>query len=237
MTKVKVLVAAMSIIMTSYMYAQVSCVDGFAGIYPCSGYDLMSFLSPIELGNSGNGNDCWGWTHPETGQEIVLMGTGTRTVFVDISDPVNPVVLGFLPSGNSLHRDIKVNNNHAFIVCESLNHGMYVFDLMQLGDVVSPPVSYSAEVIFGTYSAHNIAINEESNFAYIVGDYDFFEGGPGFVDITDPNDPIVVGGYDSWGYTHDAQIVNYNGPDENYIEDEASDIATFSLPCSVILHV
>jgi hypothetical protein len=37
-----------------------ACVDGMAGEYPCSGIDLLSFVSLSDLGSSGQGNDIWG---------------------------------------------------------------------------------------------------------------------------------------------------------------------------------
>ena len=37
-------------------------------------------------------------------------------------------------------------------------------------------------------------------------------------DINDPKNPMVVGGYADASYTHDAQIVNYNGTDSDPLE-------------------
>ena len=67
----------------------------------------------------------------------------------------------------------------------------------------------------GFGSSHNIAINEETGFAYVIGS-STFQGGAHFIDISDPINPIGVGGYENDGYTHDAQIVIYNGPDTDY---------------------
>ncbi len=53
---------------------------------------------------------------------------------VDISDPENPVYLDELVTHGtfgSSWRDIKVYQDHAFIVSEANQHGMQVFDLMQ----------------------------------------------------------------------------------------------------------
>ena len=36
-----------------------------------------------------------------------------------------------------------------------------------------------------------------------------YQGGPIFIDINDPKNPNVVGGYAGASYTHDAQIVIY----------------------------
>ena len=37
-----------------------------------------------------------------------------------------------------------------------------------------------------------------------------------FVDISNPSNPVSAGGYGNLGYTHDAQVVTYNGPDTDY---------------------
>ena len=36
------------------------------------------------------------------------------------------------------------------------------------------------------------------------------------ININDPQNPIAAGGYSSSGYSHDAMVVTYNGPDEDY---------------------
>ena len=192
---------------------KIPCENGMAGIYPCLGYDLLSRISLEELG-SLSGNDNWGWTDPETKKEYVLSGLNDGTAFIDISNPEAPFFLGKLLTAteNSSWRDIKVYKNHAFIVSEATDHGMQIFDLTKLRDVSSFQ-NFIADVrltYFG--SAHNIAINETSGFAYVIGS-NRFQGGPIFIDINDPKNPNVVGGYAAASYTHDAQIVNYQGPD------------------------
>jgi len=67
----------------------------------------------------------------------------------------------------------------------------------------------------GFGNAHNIVVNEETGYAYAVGT-STFEGGPHFVNIQDPLNPIAAGGYAMSDYTHDAQVVIYNGPDTEY---------------------
>jgi len=43
-----------------------------------------------------------------------------------------------------------------------------------------------------------------------------FDGGPHIVDISDPLEPVFAGSYSGSFYTHDAQVVTYNGPDPDY---------------------
>ncbi|WP_299115598.1 choice-of-anchor B family protein [uncultured Winogradskyella sp.] len=203
--------------------ANFPCVNGFANGHPCNGFDLMSHI-PIDVlgGDGAEGNDSWGWTDPQTGREYALVGTSTNAAFVDMTDPANPVLLGVLPTAtvNSDWRDIKTYNNHAFIVSEAAGHGMQVFDLTRLRNVANPPETFTADATYTEFGkAHNIVINEESGFAYAVGTTTF-NGGPHFINIQNPTSPVAAGGYADDAYSHDAQVVTYNGPDTDHTGKE-----------------
>ncbi len=92
--------------------SNVPCVDGKAGEYECQNVDLLSFVPLGELGSTGNGNDIWGWTDPETGREYAISGCTDGTSFVDVSEPTDPKVLAFLPTHtvSSSWRDMKVSH-------------------------------------------------------------------------------------------------------------------------------
>ena len=195
------------------------CIDGFAGKYPCNGYDLLAHLDLSKF-DSYQGNDSWGWTDPSTQKEYVLMGLDNGTGFVDISDPVNPILLGKLSTAteSSIWRDIKVYKNYAYVVSEATDHGIQVFDLTRLRGVEAPQ-SFTADQILRTVpTAHNIVINPESGFAYLVGTSrnNVFNGGVYFLDLNNTESYRFVRGYGRGGYSHDAQVVNYYGPDLEY---------------------
>jgi choice-of-anchor B domain-containing protein len=203
----------------SHTFAQiVPCAGGFAGSFPCDGYDLLSNIPKATLSNE-DGSDLWGWTDPSTNKEYALITFEDKTCFVDVSDPVNPIYLGNLPTNAGVHywRDVKVYNNYAYIVADNVgNHGMQVFDLTRLRNVTNPPQTFSTDTVLNDVtSCHNIAINEATGFAYLVG-CNTYSGGPHFVDLSNPANPVSVGGYATDGYTHDAQIVIYNGPDTEH---------------------
>ena len=69
--------------------AQTPCENGSAGNYPCNGYDLLASFTLGDLGGA-SGNDSWGWTDPTDGKEYAITGVDNGTLFIDISDPVNP---------------------------------------------------------------------------------------------------------------------------------------------------
>ena len=189
---------------------------------------------PVEL------NDVWGWTDPETRREYAIVGKTTGTAFVDITDARAPKYLGSLPSSQRLAvldtpvpvqkiwRDMKVYKDHAFIVAEEPAHGMQVFDLTRLRGVTEPKewdedtLYQRAPTVPGAVpnpeamgNSHNIAINEESGFAYVIGT-DTCSGGPHMIDIREPKRPKFAGCVAEDGYTHDNQCVNYRGPDQRF---------------------
>jgi choice-of-anchor B domain-containing protein len=199
----------------------VTCTEGMAGPYPCSEIDLMAFLPHEEIGG-GSGNDIWGWTDPLTGREYALVGRSSGTAFVDVSTPRNPVYLGNLPTRttNSPWRGIKVFADHAFIVSEAVDHGMQIFDLKQLRAVDSPPVTFAETAHYAGFgSAHTLAMNNRTGFAYAAGTRTC-EGGLHAIDVRAPTAPRSAGCFSLDGYTHETQCVVYAGPDTVYRDRE-----------------
>ena len=124
--------------------SQFPCENGMAGIYPCNGYDLMAEIDVLSLSGSSaeRGSDIWGWTDPQTNREYAILAMTNATAFVDVTNPTNPINLGRINTaqGNAAWRDVKVYNNHAFIVADgsaNSNHGMQVFDLTRLRNVTN----------------------------------------------------------------------------------------------------
>jgi choice-of-anchor B domain-containing protein len=201
-----------------------ACDDSglIAGEYPCGNVTLLSHVDLQTMGAQA-GNDVWGWTDPVTGKEYALMGLADGTAFVDVSDPVNPLYLGKLPTHTvaTVWRDVKVYNDYAFIVSEADGHGMQVFDLVRLRDVAPTqgPVTFTADAHYDRVGqSHNVVINEETGLAVIVGNREAegCAGGLHLVDVTTPLQPEFVGCFSEDGYTHDAQCVIYDGPDADY---------------------
>ena len=199
--------------------ARQACVEGSAAGFACSNVDLLAFL-PLSTFGSSSANDIWGWTDPQDDSEYALIGLNNGTGFVDISDPENPIYLGKLPThaGSSSWRDVKVFADHAFVVADNAgNHGVQVFDLTQLRDVTNPPVTFSETTHYDEVNeVHNIVINEDTGFAYAVGNRDggiTCAGGLHMINIQDPLNPTFAECFSTDGYTHDAQCVVYNGPD------------------------
>lgn len=198
-----------------------ACETGVSAGFPCKNVELLARLPLADIGG-GSGADSWGWKDPQSGRYYAIMGRSNGTSFIDVTDPQAPVYLGNLPttSGDKPWRDVKVYANHAFIVADAIaDHGMQVFDLTRLRGLESPQ-EFSVDTLYtGIGAAHNIAINEDTGFAYIVGSSDC-SGGLHMVDIRTPKSPVFAGCFSADGSTHDVQCLTYTGPDQDYQNSE-----------------
>jgi choice-of-anchor B domain-containing protein len=197
------------------------CIRGMAAdTFPCDGVDMMSHLTLGDLGVTFV-SDIWGWTDPGTGADYAIVGGRQATVFVDISDPKRPDVVGLLPAHTNvaiggLWKDIKVYDNHAFIVSESVGHGMQVFDLRQLRGVTRDPVTFEETAHYaGVSRTHNLNINTDTGYAYLVSG-ETCSRGLHMVDVSNPTEPAFAGCFTEHGNIHDTQCVIYEGPDTDY---------------------
>lgn len=205
-----------------------ACEGGVAGIYPCRNIDKLDFKDFVGLGTvaSANGNDMWGWKDPETGEDYAIVGLTTGSSLARITDPLNIEVLGFLSTHTtaSTWRDMKVVNNHAYIVSEANGHGLQVFDLTRLRGLSADSTrKFEVDQHYpGFGNAHNIAANVESETLYVIGatragsGYSPCSGGLHMIDVSDPKNPVFQGCYASDGYSHDVECVIYRGPDSRY---------------------
>ena len=202
------------------------CIDGQAGIYPCHNVDMLAHMSLAELGAGEGikGNDHWGWHDALTGHDYVLFGLTNSTVFVDISDRLNPVVLGTLPShdGQSVWRDIKVYKDFAFITADiPTKHGLQLFDLAQLRSVENPPVLFVETGHYpGFGPGHNLWINAETGYLYAFRT-DTCNSEIHMVNIQNPAVPVFAGCFTvDDAPLSDSECVLYHGLDEDYTGHE-----------------
>jgi choice-of-anchor B domain-containing protein len=213
------------------------CRNGLAGEYPCDNVNLLGHLTLAEIGAKNEteiGNDSWGWTDRKTKREYAIVGRSDGTAFVEITNPRKPRFVADLPtqvdSARDAWRDIKVYRDHAFVVAEHFNHGMQVFDLERLRDIrrSEEPKTVAADTVYtGVSNTHNLDINTDSGFAYLVGTNTCSNGtesgGLHMVDIRRPQSPEFAGCATAElpaapvnNYVHDSQCVNYRGPDRDY---------------------
>lgn len=198
------------------------CSGGTAGGYPCKNVDLWSNLTLANMGG-GSGSGGWGWADSSTGKEYAIVGRTNGTAFVDVTVPDSPVYLGNLPSatGTSSWRELWVHNNTVYIVSDNNGaHGMQIFDLTRLRSVTSPPVTFTANARDTSFSsAHTININPATG-TIVVNGSNTCSGGPRMYNTANRLSPAFLGCVSGDGYTHDSQIVTYNGPDSGHTGQE-----------------
>lgn len=213
------------------------CEDGRMTEFPCTNLELVAHMPISDLGGERGVwvNDVWGWTDPATDRNYALVARRDGASFVDVTDPASPRLVGNLPrtegSRPSVWRDIKVIGTTAYIVSDGAGaHGMQVFDLTKLREVGAEPEVFEPHTTYDRIaSAHNVVADTATGFLYIVGANSGGEtcgGGLHIVDANEPLSPEFAGCYHdtgspgSRGYTHDAQCLIYEGPDQDYVGRE-----------------
>jgi len=169
---------------------------------------LQSWLDLGDFGNANNGNDCWGYTSP-SGREYALMGLYDKMTVVEITDPVNPIIVGSINHSGSLWADIKVYEDVAY-VCNESGGGIDVVDLAQ---VDSGTITLVQRMTTGGLSSvHNIAIDEISGYLYLCGG-NINSGRIVAYNLSNPRYPTLAGQMSNGPTLHDAQVVTYtSGP-------------------------
>lgn len=173
--------------------------------FPSNNVTMLGWLPVNQFGSHSAANDCWGYTSP-SGREYAIIGLSGGTGFVEVTDPSNPQILVTHSGPNSTWRDIKVHNDHAYVVSEG-GSGIQIFD-MSLID--SGTVTLQDTVTGnGTDATHNVAIDTTSGYLYRTG------GGSNGLRIYRINVNGSLAYQAEWQdrYVHDAQVVTYDsGP-------------------------
>lgn len=230
---------------TSVRNSPQQCVDGKLTVegedFPCKNVDFQSYISLQEMEITSRphmeggirASDIWGWRSQVTGKEVTLICMDNGIAFVDTTNPVDPCILGLLPSPRPADTwcDIKVYEDVAYIVKDTrggdINNseaiGGQVFDLTRFDQLVcqDKPLLLAEDHLWTFHgSSHNLVIDNEAGFLYSVGG-EQCSGGFVVMDLKqDKLRPQFVGCIDSEGYTHDAQCVIYTGPDTRHTGKE-----------------
>jgi choice-of-anchor B domain-containing protein len=177
--------------------------------FDAEGITLQSWVPLSEFpGPPSMANDCWGYVSP-SGREYAILGVRCGFGFVEVTDPNDPKVIGFIDSRCSTWKDVKVLGDRAYGVSDQRGWGIQVIDLSRLDEGIVSTVQNKQQG--GHSTTHNIAVNPDSGYLYLVGG-NVANGGLVAVDTSNPDDPVFAG---SWGqmYVHDVQVVTYDsGP-------------------------
>ena len=196
-----------------------ACENGTAGQFECNRIDLQSRMPNSTLNSSNPSlNDVWGFVDLNDNREYALVGLTNGTTVVDVTDPVNPTVIGHVPGMNSTWRDLKAYQYfdsdaneyraYAYVTTEA-SQGMQIIDLSDLPNSIS-----LAATLTDFSNAHNVYIGNidyssgvalDGMEAYIYVSGSSRSGGAFRVyDLADPVDPQLVSSAPAGtGYVHD----------------------------------
>ena len=171
----------------------------FAG-FVLSGYSQLNMSLVGQLPYGDDLSDIWGHVDA-SGKEYAIVGKFTGTSIVDISSPSAPVEVFLSNGASSIWRDLKVWDNHAYIVNET-GGGLKIIDMSSLPAAITGADVYQyTGVTFPFVSAHDLYI-DENGFAYIMGANNGV-GGAIILDLNNnPKIPVEVGRYNDF-YLHD----------------------------------
>lgn len=190
----------------------------------------VKFLSNLPLNQIGGGigSSLYGWVDPQTKREYALMGRSNGTAIVDITDPVAPKYVAEVPkragTASTSWREPKVVGNHMYIGVDGESVGMQIVDLTRVRAYNGSTLTLNADAVYTgmTSAIHTLAVSPGTNYLYAAGGVGSPSGGVRVIDVSNPLAPVGVAIWSVDGYTHENQVVRYNGPDAAYRGREIS---------------
>ena len=166
--------------------AAMSCVQGFAGQFPCRNVD---FLAQIPLNGfstqPSSVANLWGFVDLNDNREYAVIGLRNGTAIVDVTDAANPREIATVPGNASAWREVKIYQvrdvaanryrAYAYISTEAAGSGLQVIDLSGLPNSVALATTlmdtgrqhtlYVANIDYAT----NVALPGAEAFLYAAG--------------------------------------------------------------------
>lgn len=170
--------------------------------------ELLSWIPGSAIaGAPTSGNTCEGYVSP-SGREYAIIGLSLGTGFVDISDPGDPEIVAFVPSIESLWRDVWTYQNYCYTVSEG-GGGIQIINLTQIDDgIVSVAGSVNTP---GSSATHTAFVNKQTGYFYRCGGGSSL--GVRIYSLANPGNPAYVNTALSNRYVHECQTVLYtSGP-------------------------
>jgi choice-of-anchor B domain-containing protein len=145
--------------------ATATCVQGFAGQFPCRNIDFLSQIPlsgfpsrPVSAAN------VWGFVDLNDNREYAVIGLRNGTAIVDVTDPVNPREVITISGNSSPWREVKVYQArdvaanrwraYAYVTTEAANSGLQTIDMSGL-----PQSAVLASTNMDTGSQHTLYVS------------------------------------------------------------------------------
>ncbi len=217
------------------------CAGGFAAEYPCNGIDFMSRV-PLSsfTGNPASAANLWGYVDLDDNREYAIIGLRNGTGVVNITDPINPVIVGHIAGVSSQWREVKVYqfwnstasrwDAYAYVTTEGSGGGIQIIDLTQLPTSVSLANTWTGVSTSHTDHVSNIdySTNVSNNpsfppILYISGSN---LGGLRFISLANPTSLTALGSI-TGTYSHDTYA-------HVFTDSRANQCAPGHNPCEVV---
>ena len=159
----------------------------------------INLLSNLDYNNDLS--DVWGYVN-DSG-EYALVGVYNGISVVDVTNPYDPVELGFFYGPESIWRDLKTWGDYLYCINDEDGDGgagLQILNLEELINGVSNP-TYIENMSLGFETAHNIYI-DENGVLYVFG-ANYGIGGALMYDlVANPENPPLLGVFNDY-YLHD----------------------------------
>ena len=162
----------------------------------------INLLSSLDYNNDLS--DVWGYAN-ESG-EYALVGVYNGISVVDVTNPSDPVELGFFNGPESIWRDLKTWGDYLYCINDEDGDGGAGLQILNLEELINGAdnPTYIENMSLGFETAHNIFI-DENGVLYVFG-ADYGIGGALMYDlVANPENPPLLGIFNDY-YLHDGMV-------------------------------
>ncbi|HYQ88846.1 MAG TPA: choice-of-anchor B family protein, partial [Candidatus Binatia bacterium] len=163
----------------------------------------MQLLAHMNLYSQYIGS--WSYVHPD-GREYVAVTTSAGTSIVRLTDPSNPVEVGFIPGPDNGIREVEPYQTYLYVVSRGANpSGIQV---ISMADPDHPALVNTVSAITG---AENVTVDAARGYLYTTEtDPSAINRGIHIFSLADPANPVRIGIYEA-SDVHDITVKGTRG--------------------------
>lgn len=141
--------------------------------------------------------------------EYALVGTYNGLDIVNVTDPVNPIIVFSVPGVPSDWREVKTWGKYAYVTTEG-GSGLQIVNLSQLPSTNITYSNYTGDGAIAGQIDNIHSLHIDAGYAYLNGS-NLFSGATLIVSLANPTSPVYLGrtpGSGSNAYVHDCFVSN-----------------------------
>jgi choice-of-anchor B domain-containing protein len=189
-------------------------VEIFGQTYPALNMSMINMMTP-ETDNTGfdgrKYSGCWGWYQASKGKEYAIVGTSSKTYFIEVTNPLAPVIRDSVMARRSgcTWRELKTYQNYCYVVSDdSPPNSFQIIDMQYLPDSVH--VVYDNNTYFER--GHTVWIDGNKMYVGGVTPTTTTTENMRVYSLATPTAPVLLRtlsqDYPSIGYVHDMFVIN-----------------------------